>query len=360
MRLVIADTAGWIQGAATFFLGAAIFCDVLLIRICLSIAFACLLGNVASEALASGELALDSLLWALVTGLLHWRAAASLLREELRPAAFASPDDQALFNYLHRRTGLMASDFRRLRAIGRWASYERGETICETETARQQLYIVVEGRARLEYRYESSGAAGGGAAAAAAGDGGGDQAGGEGITRTEVGSGECFDLRLLNISGVFIGFPNEFFRADALAQCTLFVLPLGALSELTREQRHLLPFLRAYALSQLARLAQRAPLSLDAFGKAEEAGRSAGARSRDFAPLRPREQASMRWTLRSTLGWLRRSINPTVESGCRHQSNPFSGSLAQASVRSGALGGLLRDLGDAGEAEPLVAAEPQV
>lgn len=130
------------------FLLAGLFGDVLLIRLCLSLAFLCLIAGSLYVTGTTGTVAVDSLLWCALTGLLHWYASWRLLREELRSTSFADENDQALFNYLHRRTGLTAQDFFRLRAVGEWKLYGAGELICDTESARRQLFILVEGKVR--------------------------------------------------------------------------------------------------------------------------------------------------------------------------------------------------------------------
>jgi len=56
----------------------------------------------------------------------------------------------------------------------------------------------------------------------------------------------------------------------------------------------------------------------------------------------------MRLSLSATMRWLSRSLAPLPPPGCRHQSNPYNGSLAQASVRSKSLGGLTRLLEPSG------------
>ena len=183
------------------------------------------------------------------------------------------------------------------------------------------------GLVRLDYTYEDG------------------SAGGNGI----VGSGTCFDLRLLNIGGVFIGFPNDFFQASALTKALLFIISLDGLVDMLENNPHLLHFVRCYALTQLAHqntlsntsTGKLQPVSLDAFGQLEDADWCTGARSRDFEPLRPAELDSMKLSLASVGRWFVRSLAPTVEPGCRHQCNPLSGSLAQMSVRSKSRHGMM-------------------
>jgi hypothetical protein len=326
-----------LQSANAFFLAAALFADVLLVRFFLSLAFICLLTATLLSTVETHVLMIDSIAWLLVTGVLHWRAAWVLIREELPPPPLADADDSALFWFLQRRTGMGRRDFDRLRAVGTWRRFAAGEQICETTIARRRLHVMVEGRASLSVRYE-----------------GADEA----TATSEVGSGDCFDLRLLNVCGVYLGFPNAHFVARGHTDCVCFTVELDALERLVRRHTQFVGFLRSFALAQLARLAQRMhahALVLDAFGHAEDAEWARGARSRDFEPLRTRELEGTGHSLRATIRWLTGSLAPWVQPGMRHRSDPLSGSLAQATVRSQSVVGL-RDLLEPREvAVPLVA-----
>ena len=78
------EAAPWLlQLANVFFLGAAIFADLLLIRACLSVAFMALLAQSIWTSVELDALSLDGILWPLVIGSIHWVACFSLGREEL-------------------------------------------------------------------------------------------------------------------------------------------------------------------------------------------------------------------------------------------------------------------------------------
>ena len=333
VRMIAAPLPALMQAAQCLFLGAALFCDILLIRLCLGGAFVCLVLLVAQSALSSGELAVDALGWSMLIGVFHWRACWTLLKEELHRAAPRTEDDTALLHFLYRHTGMQLQDFDRVRASGEWRHYAAGERICDTQRARRMLHLIIEGRVMAGFGNEG-------------------EADQQASRSAEMRSGDCFDLRLLNICGVYLGFPNDRFTATALDRPVLcFVVPLDALSSLFERHTHLFAFFRSLALCQLSRLYQRtahgaeAGHVLDSFGQAEDAAWIAGARSRDFSPLRPREVESMRRDSAALARWLRRSFRPSVAAGCRHQSNPLSGSFAQASVRSMEVGGLVDMLG---------------
>jgi len=319
------------------FLGAALFSDVLLIRVCLSLAFVLLVLQCVIST-SNGLFLADATAWAFLIGLFHWRASYTLIKEELAAGAqFQQPNDEALFCFLHRHTGIARTDMARLRAIGTWAEHRSGHLICETSDARSHLFVLVEGIVEIQWRNEA-------------------RAGGE-ESKTILRSGDCFDLRVLNLCGVFIGFPNERFAASAQTPTSLFVLPLKDLSELLQEHEHFLGYLRTLALSQLARQAQftfstvprHGHISRDSFGQLEDESWIRGARSRDFEPLSESEMESMRFSWKSTWHWVVQSLKPSVQPGCRHESNPLSGSLAQTSVRGGSREGLVELLANRGK-----------
>ena len=213
------------QFASLFFLLSALFADPLIIRFWLSLAFACLIAATLQSYVADHSLMVDTLVWLAVTGSLHWRALWSLLKEELPLKPLADADDAALFCYLHRRSGMLRSDFDRIRAIGFWRRFQAGQRICDTDEARDRLHIVLEGRASVQLRYEdigghSTAASAGSTAADGDAESGGAAPARPGL-RLEMKSGECFDLRLLNICGVFIGFPNRFFVGECSQSLSL-------------------------------------------------------------------------------------------------------------------------------------------
>ena len=103
---LLAPAPALLQCASAFFLGAALFSDVLLIRACLSLAYAALLAHNLVHSVDMGAWALDGILWALVTGAFHSLAFYTLAHEEVGSApALPTDDDRALWAYVHRRTG---------------------------------------------------------------------------------------------------------------------------------------------------------------------------------------------------------------------------------------------------------------
>ena len=78
-------------------------------------------------------------------------------------------------------------DFLRLRAVGKWLPVGEGDQICDTKSARESLFILVQGRIHATYRYEDH----------------------ADLTMQAFEkvycSGDVFDYRAFNAFGVFVG-----------------------------------------------------------------------------------------------------------------------------------------------------------
>lgn len=79
------------------------------------------------------------------------------------------------------------ADFSRLRKIGGWVQFKDGDEICNTEEARQYFYILVDGIVEGCYEYEDA------------------LLHSNGNKAKRFYSGDCFDYRVLNILGAFVG-----------------------------------------------------------------------------------------------------------------------------------------------------------
>ena len=317
-----------VQIASFFFFGAALFGDLLLIRLWLSAAFVFLLLESCVVFYRTDVVLLDAFGWALVTGSFHFVAAYRLLREaygnrrdEKRDETLGV-DDAALERFLRRRTGASRKDMVRLRRCGEWVSYGPGDGICDTDGSREFFHVIVEGLVRIEWRNENSRHPNG----------------------TMIASGDAFDLRVLNLAGVFVGFPNDSFAATATTNARLFRIPVSSLVSLVESHGQFHAFLRVLALDQLARAYAKASapaaLPTDSYGQREHATWRDGARSRDFvAPYDDLEQHELRPPSLAT--WLASSFSPTVQPGSRNTFFPVSGRLAKAHVESCTTSGLL-------------------
>lgn len=324
------------QLASLFFLGAALFGDMLLIRLCLSVAFFMLLLQSALSYVVDRVFLADAVAWALVTGSLHVLAAYRLARES-RANRFRGRDafrggepdgdDAALERFLVRRTGAGPADVARLRRRGAWVRFRAGDRVCGTEASRERFYVVVEGVARIVWRNEGVDAP---------------------EQSAHLASGDAFDLRLLNLAGVFVGFPNERFEATAATDALCFAVSTADLVDLVATHSQFSNFLTVLALDQLARALAKATDTApggpapprDSYGEREDGAWFSGARSRDFAaPYDDLESKALEPPPFAT--WIRDSVSPTVQPGCRNTFFPFSGRLAQAHVAERTTSGLL-------------------
>mmetsp|Transcript_6321 Transcript_6321/g.19950 ORF Transcript_6321/g.19950 Transcript_6321/m.19950 type:complete len:365 (+) Transcript_6321:179-1273(+) len=318
-----------IQAASVLFFAAALFGDQLVVRILLALAYGALALEGSVVALARDDwLENDTFFWAVLTGGLHAFAFSRLYREARANGTETEaedPDAAALERFLRRRTGASATDARRLREIGRRVSYAPNDIICRTSESREHLYLVVEGVVRAEFKYE-----------------------GDALVRSiQLASGEYFDLRILNLAGVYIGFPNKYFEATAETSCACFRVATADLVRLCHEHRQFRSFLRILALDELSRAYEKVtapgPLYVprDSRGVAEAIDWGNGARSRDFT--NPYDDAERKRFLTRPSIWkrLRNAWAPFVQPGCLNTFSPLSGEVARRSVEEKTVSGLL-------------------
>jgi len=202
--------------------------------------------------------------------------------------------------------------------VGEWVAYRRGAQICDTRASREHLYLVFEGVAKAEFRYE-----------------------GDPRTRsTLLASGEYFDLRLLNLAGVYVGFPNEAFEAAAETDVRCFRVSTAALVRLCDDHRQFRAFLRVLALDELARAYEKVtapgtlPAPRDAYGRREALAWRTGALARDFAQPYDAEERKRFLRRPTLLKRLRNGICPLVQPGCLNTFSPLAGEVARKSVEN--------------------------
>mmetsp|Transcript_9792 Transcript_9792/g.16252 ORF Transcript_9792/g.16252 Transcript_9792/m.16252 type:complete len:406 (+) Transcript_9792:34-1251(+) len=303
----------WLWLSSIFFFFAAIFTDILLVRACLASAYCCLFSNAIYASLTTGRFALDSFLWAILTGFFQFRHLLQMIREEIPPPPLKNPDDQALFAFIHRRSGMVQRDYHRFKGDGLFRHYQAGDTVCDALGARQEFFIIIEGCVEIDVVLS----------------------GGDKSIQKKLFSGDAFDLRILNLSGVQVGFANEHFEAVAKTPCMIFVKPVPEFLKLLRTHSYLSNFLRALALCFIAKSVQRNCI-LDAYGGSEDLpALESGHRSNDFRPLTKEEETSVQWTWKKVFKWIRSSIRIKARnSGIRHMAAPSGGSLATAEVRA--------------------------
>ena len=207
-----------------------------------------------------------------------------------------------------------------------YATYAAGETVCRTSQSREKLHVVLDGVVRAAFRYE-----------------------GDAMLRsTKLRSGELFDLRLLNLAGVYVGFPNRYFEATAETDCRVFSVAIADLIQLCRDHRQFGSFLRVLAIDQLARAYEKetameptAAIPRDAYGTSEALDWIRGARSRDFS--RPYDADERKRFLKtpSPRRRLKNAWAPLVQPGCLNSFNPPSGEAARKAVEEKTTSGLM-------------------
>src|SRR5947209_4599140 len=106
------------QLASFFFLLAAIFSDILLIRFCLVMGNLLLMINgslglpIWPNAISNPfHVAIDVLVWSTLAFCLHLFALTMLIRDERAVKRFPSDDNESLYQYFSNRTGICRRDF---------------------------------------------------------------------------------------------------------------------------------------------------------------------------------------------------------------------------------------------------------
>ena len=191
----------WLFAASIFFLFAALFTDLLLIRGALAVAYSCLMVNLLVGAIATETIYVEAWIITAITTLLHVVCMIKMIFDELpvlafstRKTASAEPTDEALaeatWRFFRRRGGMRRLAFKSVWArasVERFALPRAGEpprVICDASSAAQRLYLVVRGCVDIAVTYH-------------------------GVTSTSVvRSGGFFDLGLFNVFGVNVGFIN--------------------------------------------------------------------------------------------------------------------------------------------------------
>jgi hypothetical protein len=137
------------QTAQVFLLRVALSKDVLLIRLFLSIAYIWLLAAAAAglppwPSVKSDHVAVDAVVWAVVSGSFHIYAAARLLADG-RPVRFRSEDEEKLWRFVNRRGGIGRLEMREVLRRGRWLRVRAGAPILSACEACTKLCLLVEG-----------------------------------------------------------------------------------------------------------------------------------------------------------------------------------------------------------------------
>jgi hypothetical protein len=332
----------------SFFL-VAVFGDLLLIRFFLSLSYIFLLVYGATgfpswpQVSSTGNIALDTIIWACLAGSLHIYALTRLLLDE-RPVRFHSEDEEQIWRFFFRRGGMGPLEGQQVIALGQFRRVKGGETIMTPSEAVSTLYLLIEGRAVFSCGTESQ------------------------VRQGLLLSGHVFDIWLLSLFGIYLGFEKppglSGFAAVAETDCLLFYWELDVLNKMAVEMSPAVSGAwRNFALCQLGldmswrRFASSIassnqnsnnnnngagiirdetastttiPPSVCSTGEKEGPGHILGGRSRDFTdPLRKYEQPPHILSIKYFLKWIRHSISPFMPRGIRHTNQPISGILGR-------------------------------
>lgn len=309
------------QLASASFLFVALFSDVLLIRLFLTFAYVFLLLGATTghpgwkDFDLNNSVAVDGIIWASICLLLHGFALCRLVYDE-RPIKFKTPDEEQLWRFFYRRSGMKRLEMLQVLKYGRWVRVEAGQPILGPKDSKVRLCLLVEGLASFKTVFH-----------------------GRGDVKKQLHSGAVFDLALLNIFGVYIGLErgqHKSFHATADTDCLLYTWGAEELSIMaTKLSPAVAAFWRNFTLCTVGMTldyqGHQGTNMVCATGEDESPLVLQGGRSRDFTdPLRSYEQ--QRHSVRSVLTWIWRSLSPFLPPGSRHNALPANGILARNRV----------------------------
>lgn len=303
---VLSPGCPWQQAASASFTLAGFFSDIILIRISLLLAYIWLL--TASligfprwpEYQATGSMSVDGVVWACINILVHGVAIGKLLSDE-RPIHFDTDDEHQLFRFLYRRGGFEALEAREVIRRGRFRRVSQGTVVSSTVDAADRVVLLIQGKAR--YQRVSHGV----------------------VQKTGTFlSGMIWDLNVLSIFGIFLGFEKEdvSFSVDAIEDCLVFEWTLENLDSLsTKCGPSVSGYFRNFILCQVAFELEYREHGIQ-FARStsgvEDQQWLQGARSRDFTePLDEPIPTTMQ-RIKSFFVWIGHSFTPMVPDGIRH------------------------------------------
>jgi len=294
------------QLASFFFLFAAIFNDILLIRFCLVAANGLLIICAAlgwplwPNYQAIPNVAIDTLVWSIPAFVLHLWAFVVLVLDEQSMKRFDEVDCESLFQFFKRRSGIGRRDFLEILNKGKWTHIPRAGTVIPTDL---DFHLIVEGYVNCEIegwrrrdddylQYKSE------------------------PFKVKLGSGEVFDLRLANVFDVPIGFFNTSFEATTVSNdVLLFSWSIDALNQFTRAPPVVTQAWRNLIAFSVADIAHRPWLTA-----VEHHDHMRGQRHTDFAI--PPAELEPKSTWYDFFAWVLRSMNPRMPRGLRHAAIP--------------------------------------
>jgi hypothetical protein len=306
----------WGQSSSACFLLAAIFADILIIRIFLFSAYAFLLTQGClgypnwPQYTSTGKIEVSTIVWSCLNLIVHGSAIFRLLYDE-RPIKFKDEDEKQMRAFFARRGGMGKMEVKEVLKKGRFRRVKKGETILDKLQSVDHLGLLIEGKAHLVSKSK------------------------DGFVKTApVYSGMTFDIGLFNVFGVYIGFEKSgtMFEVVADSDCLVFEWTLYALDDLaSRCGPSVSNYFRNFVLFQVAAEWEfrtnaeiRGLTAHTSRGEREPMGFLDGNRSIDFTePLQDWEVRKP--SFKGILLWLWRSLEPFMPPGTRHMALPVSG-----------------------------------
>ena len=105
------------------------------------------------SAAPTGDIALDTVTWACVTLSFHLLSLCRLLWDE-RPVRFASEDEEQLWRFFYRRSGMGRLEMKQVLRYGGWRHVAAGDAILRGHEARLNFCLLVEGRAMVRSMHQ--------------------------------------------------------------------------------------------------------------------------------------------------------------------------------------------------------------
>mmetsp|Transcript_34790 Transcript_34790/g.77358 ORF Transcript_34790/g.77358 Transcript_34790/m.77358 type:complete len:473 (+) Transcript_34790:167-1585(+) len=342
-----------LQLANVFFFLSTFWADLLVLKFFLVIAFALLLINAAMgfpamhHYASTGYISIDGIIWAVLCGGLHFIAMVKLVMDEL-PVKFQGENDEALWRFFLRRSGMGRLEFKEVLKRGEWVRVKKGERIVSHTEAYEYLYLLVEGRPSCYLAPRAEG----------------QDHNTSDTLKLPLLSGAMFHFALCSVFGIPMGFEKiSGVHIEVWSEESNCLLYRWHIKELNHMAVHGWPALCSFwqnmvlqnvstALERMDRhdklmAGEAVPPFRCSTGAHEQLTYEEGGRSLDFtAPLENAERPS------GFLGNLMRAlwltINPFPPPGMRHTAQPYAGVLARNRLLA---------MSSAGQAQALAARE---
>lgn len=292
----------WSQLASFFFLLAALFSHVLPIRFFLTLAYLMLILLYATgiptwpNILREGFVSLDGLLWSLTTVIFHGYALYRHFKDELPVPPFASEEEEELWRFLYRRSGMARLEYKKVLKISKWRKVDRGGVIASRREYKQKAFLLVSGVVTLNPD-----------------------------TASEVTflSGSIFDKYMFNVFGIRVGYSaHENIKCVAVTDCVLVVWDIVDLEFLATKAP--LPvgiafrnFLLYNISDEYNRQIVEPGVYRSADGRCEKKEYLSGQKSRDFGPFEDDEIEAKSWRKQFT-SFICSTLSPFPPEGIAH------------------------------------------